>query len=253
MVTVVILAALFGAIALTVFKIAPWAQDGVAKSDVAAICSAQDLYQTMRSGEGVTHRYADMTALVNQGLLSSGILSSTTLSITLGGTATPGNLDDDTFQVDRKSTSGKTFRGTNVNCTPVEATAVIPVALPHEAFLDGAVFKAQPGVDLAVTRTQMGNTVTYVLRLTTASATNISTRTTVDWSAWFAKNLDPTPKDMTFKNWKVYGGGSIMAPTIASQTYTSLASDVSWQWAYANVNSSTPVQFTYQVEGLPAP
>lgn len=253
MVTVVILAALFGAIALTVFQIVPWVQDTVAKSDLTAVCSAQDRYATMNSGVPNIPRYTTLTGLIDAGLLPSAALGAR-LTVTPGGLGTPADHSDDTFVVEKVSAAGTVFEGSHVNCTPVEKGAVAPpVALPHEAFLDGAVFKAQPGVNLAVTRTQTGNTVTYVAKLTTASVTNISTRTTVDWTAWAAKNQDPTPKDMTFKNWKVYGAGSVAAPTVASQVYTTTTSDVSWQWAFANVNSTTPVTFTYQVEGLPTP
>lgn len=107
MVTVVILAALFAAIALTVFKIVPWVQDNMMKHDAETIAAAQELYRTKIAGDvpSPVHGFATLPQLVAAGLISDATAAKPNITVALmtkgvtPGTATPLDMSDDGFSV----------------------------------------------------------------------------------------------------------------------------------------------------------
>lgn len=110
MVTVVIIAILFAAVALSVFKIIPWAQDTMDKHNVETVAAALDQYQTQSQAEiisGAQVQMAGYSFADGSGLVDSGILAKMPADVTIslgddgatfdpagGGTPSASTLDD---------------------------------------------------------------------------------------------------------------------------------------------------------------
>lgn len=124
MVGVIVIGLIGGIIASTVFAVIPWAQDNAAKQQLVSLQSAQDAYYGLSADPSITlpDSYPRNSFYDSAGLEAAGLMSQAPSYCTV---PTNGGQDFDAFV---KSASGKIFKISRGNKTPVEIPAGTAIA-----------------------------------------------------------------------------------------------------------------------------
>lgn len=124
MVGILVLGLIIGIIASTVFVVVPWTQDNAAKQQLVSLQAAQDAYYGLSSDSTISFPDSAPRNSFNDsaGLEAAGLLSQAPNYCTV---PTAGGQDFDAFV---KSASGKIFKSSRGNKTPVEVPSGTAIA-----------------------------------------------------------------------------------------------------------------------------
>jgi type II secretory pathway pseudopilin PulG len=190
MVGVIIIGLIGGVIAATVFAVIPWSQDKAAKQQLESVHTAENAFFGLSSDpstdltNGKKNSFATSTELASAGLLAE---NSAVYCVASAGT--------NNYTAYVKSASGKIFKATNANKTPVVDTtgtdcfSATPV--PTTPPVTGPVYTPVASYDFESNKPTTSNygssTVTYSTAKARSGATSIESKlTNVNTKNWGA-------------------------------------------------------------------